>query len=84
METAAEAESRSPVRTAVDRYLIFVPLVTVGVAAIVFKLSPNHDTILIAAPILALWLFSVPIAAWLNASPREEHRRLNHGERVFY
>jgi len=82
-ETAAEAESRQMVRSAVDRYLVFVPLVAGGVAGIIFAFSPNHNAILIAAPILALWVFSVPIAAWLNAPPREERRRLNHGERNF-
>jgi hypothetical protein len=72
-ETAAQAESEGGSgSTPVDRYLALVPLLTIGIAALVWFLSPHHRAILGAAPLLALWLIGVQVAAWLNRPPHPD------------
>ncbi len=69
-ETAAQAESEDGGSTTpVDRYLALVPLLTIGIAALVWFVSPHHRALLAAAPLLAFWLIGVQIAAWLNRPP---------------
>jgi cyclic beta-1,2-glucan synthetase len=82
-ETAAEAESKSRRRTAVDRYLPLTPLVAIGIAVLVRLAHPHGKNIYIAAPILLLWAFADAITSWLNAPPREEHKRLAPADRAF-
>jgi cyclic beta-1,2-glucan synthetase len=74
-ETAAQAESEDGAgSTPVDRYLALVPLFTIGIAALVWFFSPHHRAILVAAPLLALWLIGVQVAAWLNRSPHPDKK----------
>jgi len=72
-ETAAQAESDGGSgSTPVDRYLALVPLITLGIAALVWFFSPHHRAILVAAPLLALWLIGIQVAAWLNRPPHPD------------
>jgi len=75
-ETAAQAESRSGARTAVDRYLSVTPLVAIAVAILVYICHPHGRAIIVAAPILLLWALANPVTSWLNAPPREQNQRL--------
>jgi cyclic beta-1,2-glucan synthetase len=83
-ETAAEAEAnaKSPKkRTPVDNYLAAMPLIAIGLAAIIWFL--NWGALHIAAPILLLWGFSGSLTAWLNAPPREQHARIKPSDETF-
>ncbi|MGB6691201.1 MAG: glucoamylase family protein [Terracidiphilus sp.] len=82
-ETAAESEARSSRRTAVDRYLALTPLVALAIAILVYLVHPHGDHIFYAAPILLLWGFADAVTNWLNAPPREEHRRLGPADETF-
>jgi len=73
-ETAAQAELRYGNRTPVDRYLAAMPLVTAGLAALVWLFAEHSNAILCAAPILLLWLLSTPVTAWLNKPPRKRQK----------
>jgi hypothetical protein len=63
-ETAAQSEMESKRKTPVDVYLDWTPLVTVLIALLLLKFRPH--ALLAASPILVLWLFSKPIARWLD------------------
>ncbi len=79
-ETAAQAEATGGKRTPVDRYLQATPIFTLGVTALVALVRPH--SLLIAAPILLLWLFESGITAWLNQPPSDERQHLttrDHG-----
>jgi cyclic beta-1,2-glucan synthetase len=82
-ETAAEAEVsiKSKKRTPVDTYLAAMPLIAIGLAAMIWLL--NWGALHIAAPILLLWGISGSITAWLNAPPREQHARIKPGDETF-
>jgi cyclic beta-1,2-glucan synthetase len=82
-ETAAEAEVsiKAKKRTPVDTYLAAMPLIAIGLAAIIWLL--NWGALHIAAPILILWGVSGSITAWLNAPPREQHARIKPGDETF-
>ena len=66
-ETAAQAESVGGKTTPVDRYLQATPLVALGIAAAVAAIQPR--SLIVAAPLLVLWLFESAITAWLNQPP---------------
>jgi hypothetical protein len=83
-ETAAQAELQSASRTPIDRYLVLTPLVALGVAVLVYLVNPrHHHALVVAAPILTLWALAPFVTAWLNASPREQHKRLDSGDEAF-
>jgi cyclic beta-1,2-glucan synthetase len=63
-ETAAQSEMESKRKTPVDVYLDWTPIVTLAIVALLAKFRPH--ALLAASPILALWLFSKPIARWLD------------------
>lgn len=65
-ETAAEAELGKH-RTAVDRYVDWMPFLAVGLGAGIWFTRPH--TFWAALPILLLWFFSKPFVLWLNSSP---------------
>ena len=67
-ETAAEAELGHK-RTAIDRYIDWTPLLAAALGVALWLTRPH--ALLGAAPILALWACSKPLALWLNASPVE-------------
>ena len=82
-ETAAEAEAsiKSKKRTPLDTYLAAMPVIAIGLAAVIWFL--NWGALHIAAPILLLWGFSGSITAWLNAPPREQHARIKPSDETF-
>ena len=67
-ETAAEAELGER-RTQIDRYLDWMPILAIGLGALVWL--TRHHSFWAAAPILALWACSKGLVLWLNASPIE-------------
>src|ERR1700730_8261895 len=72
-ETAAQSEMENKRKTPVDVYLDWTPAVTLVIGALLAAFRPH--ALLAASPILALWLFSKPIARWLDrplASGRSE------------
>src|ERR1700724_398580 len=72
-ETAAQSEMETKRKTPVYVYLDCPPAVTLVIGALLAAFRPH--ALLAASPILALWLFSKPIARWLDrplASGRSE------------
>jgi len=72
-ETAAQSEMENKRKTPVDVYLDWTPAVTLVIGGLLAAFRPH--ALLAAAPILTLWLFSKPIARWLDrplASGRSE------------
>ena len=82
-ETAAQAETQSTQRAAVDRYLAMSPLVAGAIGVLVYAAHPHGKHILWAAPVLVLWGLVDGFADWLNATPREENRRLSARDEEF-
>jgi cyclic beta-1,2-glucan synthetase len=79
-ETAAEAEVRTSRNSPADRYLVFTPLVSFAIAIIIYLANPrHHHALIVAAPILVLWSVAPLVTAWLNAQPRQQHKRLDPG-----
>jgi cyclic beta-1,2-glucan synthetase len=67
-ETAAEAELGER-QTPVDRYMDWMPVLALGLGLLIWFVRPQ--SLLAAAPILALWACSKLFTVWLNASPLE-------------
>lgn len=65
-ETAAEAELGQR-RTPIDRYIDWMPFLSVGLGFIIWFAKPH--SLWAAMPVLALWFCSQPFALWLNGSP---------------
>ena len=63
-ETAAQSEMETKKKTPVDVYLDWTPAVTLLIGGLLAKFRP--PALLAASPILVLWLFSKPIARWLD------------------
>jgi len=83
-ETAAQAELKSGRHTPIDRYLALTPLVALAIAALVYFINPrHHHALVVAAPILLLWILAPLVTAWLNASPRAQDKRLDSGGEAF-
>jgi cyclic beta-1,2-glucan synthetase len=80
-ETAAQAESTGGKTTPVDRYLQATPIVTIGIALVIAIV--HRQSLLVAAPLLLLWLFESAITAWLNAPPRDDRQRLTTKQHEF-
>ncbi len=80
-ETAAQAESTGGKTTPVDRYLQATPIVTIGIALVVAIV--HKQSLLVAAPLLVLWLFESTITAWLNHPPTEDREHLNGKQKEF-
>jgi cyclic beta-1,2-glucan synthetase len=80
-ETAAQAESTGGKTTPVDRYLQATPIVTIGIAIVVAIV--RKESLIVAAPLLVLWLFESAITAWLNQPPRDERQHMNGKHREF-
>ena len=71
-ETAAEAELATRT-TPADRYLNWVPVLSIALGGLIFWLQPH--SFLVALPILAAWALSKLVSAWLNRPaevPRKE------------
>ena len=82
-ETAAQAETKSSRRTPVDRYLVWTPLVALGIGALVYYVAPHKQAIDCAAPILLLWACATVVTAWLNKPPQEQQQRLTASDRAY-
>ncbi len=83
-ETAAQAELHNTNQTLIDRYFALTPLVALAVAGIVFVVNPrHHHALVVASPILLLWVFAPMVAAWLNAPLSEQNKRLGSGDEAF-
>jgi hypothetical protein len=82
-ETAAQSESYSPSRKLDHAYLAFIPLMTLGLAILVYLVAPRRDAIFFAAPTLLLWALAFAVTAWLNRPPREPHHRLGPADELF-
>jgi cyclic beta-1,2-glucan synthetase len=67
-ETAAEAELCER-RTAVDRYIDWMPFLAIGLGLAIWLTNPQ--SLWVAVPILGLWACSKPFTHWLNACPIE-------------
>jgi cyclic beta-1,2-glucan glucanotransferase len=80
-ETAAQAESTGGKTTPVDRYLQATPIVTIGIALVVAII--HRQSLIVAAPLLVLWLFESGITAWLNHPPTEDREHLNGKQKEF-
>lgn len=65
-ETAAEAEMGRR-RTPIDRYIDWMPFLSVGLGLIIWLTKPH--ALWAAMPVLVLWFCSQPLALWLNGSP---------------
>jgi cyclic beta-1,2-glucan synthetase len=65
-ETAAEAEMGRR-RTPIDRYIDWMPFLSVGLGLIIWFTKPH--SFWAALPVLVLWFCSQPFALWLNGSP---------------
>ncbi len=76
-ETAAEAELGER-RTAIDRYIDWMPLLAVGLGGLIWLTQPH--SLLAAAPVLALWAGSKGFVLWLNASPIESAPETTPGD----
>jgi cyclic beta-1,2-glucan synthetase len=70
-ETAAEAETPDMSRATVDVYLAWAPFLAMALGALVWRFRPRQ--LAAAAPLLALWMCSRALSAWLNRPPRTAH-----------
>ncbi len=82
-ETAAQAETKSSRRTPVDRYLVWIPIVAVGIGVLVYFVARQKDAIDYAAPILLLWACANIVTAWLNRPSQEQYQRLTSSDRAY-
>jgi len=82
-ETAAQSEVESSSRTPVDRCLVLMPFIALGLAVLVYFFAPQKNAILFAAPTLLLWALAYFTTVWLNRSPCEKRRRLSSTEETF-
>jgi len=80
-ETAAQSEVGRK-KTSLDRYLQISPVLSVVIAALLFRYVDRHSLI-VAAPILALWATAPAIAGWLNSAPHREAGPLAAADHVF-
>jgi len=73
-ETAAEAEAAARRHATVDIYLTWTPVLALYVGLLVWVVRPAE--LPAAAPVLALWVASRAVSAWLNRAPRTMNCRL--------
>ena len=79
-ETAAQSEMDNR-RTAVDVYLRLTPLITIAIAIGLAVYRP--DALLVASPILLLWLLSEPAAKWLDRPLRSTQSLLTTDDEAY-
>ena len=80
-ETAAEAESGVKGRTTVDLYLLWTPVICIGIG--VFLFITHRYALPVALPVLVLWAFSNLIALWLDQPPRVERGPASRKDELF-
>jgi len=80
-ETAAQSEMESKRKTPVDVYLDWTPLVTIAVAVGLAVYRPQ--ALPAALPILTLWMFSRPLAQWLDRPMRGGRSEITEADESF-
>jgi cyclic beta-1,2-glucan synthetase len=80
-ETAAEAESNLRPKAMVDSYLEWTPAIALAIGAAVWII--RSQALLVAAPILFLWVVSGAVSGWLNRRPRAAGCRLREKDACF-
>jgi hypothetical protein len=81
--SAAQSESRSSNRGTVDRYLVLMPFIAIGLGCLVYFFAPHKNAVLFAAPILVAWAFSHAVTLWLNRPPSEPTQVIGQVEEAF-
>ena len=79
-ETAAEAELTTR-QTPADRYLNWIPLLSIAVGALVWWIRPR--SLYVALPILVLWAASKLVSIWLNRPTTVPRKELPRKELLF-
>src|SRR5579863_1295036 len=79
-ETAAEAELATRL-TPADRYLNWIPVLSLAIAALVWWLQPG--ALYVALPILLLWASSKLVSIWLNRPTGVPRKELERKELLF-
>ena len=79
-ETAAEAELATRL-TPADRYLNWIPVLSLAIAALVWWLQPS--ALYVALPILLLWASSKLVSIWLNRPTGVPRKELERKELLF-
>lgn len=79
-ETAAEAEAAARL-TLVDRYLNWLPVISLGLGLLVWRVQPR--ALPAALPILLLWASSKLVSVWLNRSPIAAQAKLPRKDLLF-
>ncbi len=80
-ETAAEIELGPRRPTPIDRYLVWMPGLAVGLGFVVFLVRPA--ALPAAIPLLLLWGSSKAVSAWLNRSSDARPKRLSRSDLLF-
>ncbi len=80
-ETAAESEHGKKKRTPVDLYLLWTPVIALGIGAALFYW--HRSSLWVALPFLTLWGFSNLIAQWLDRPPRMEKGPASRKDELF-
>jgi cyclic beta-1,2-glucan synthetase len=80
-ETAAEAELGARRRTPIDTYLDLMPVLALGVGAVLWYL--HYQGFWPALPILLLWAGSKPVSMWLNRPPVPLRRDVSGKDELF-
>ena len=80
-ETAAEAEAGTGKRTAVEVYLVVTPWFALAAGLSLAFMRPS--ALLVAAPILSLWLLAGAFTKWINRPPRRRKKPLNTRDAEF-
>ncbi len=80
-ETAAQAEQTSTRKSAVDRYMAWVPAVAVLLAIGIWLDRGHRNAVYVAAPLLVGWLLVQLLIVWLNRTPGAQKQALSQGDR---
>ncbi|HUK14840.1 MAG TPA: glucoamylase family protein [Bryobacteraceae bacterium] len=78
-ETAAEAEAAKKSKATVDVYLEWTPLIGLLLGLLVWLFRPG--SLPAALPVIALWVGSRALSAWLNRAPQTVNRALSREDR---
>ena len=74
-ETMAEAESGKKKKTPVETYLAFTPWISLAIGLTLAAVRPA--SLLVASPILALWLLEDYFTSWVNRRPVDDKASLS-------
>ena len=80
-ETAAEAEAGTKKKTAVETYLALTPWFALAAGISLAFLRPS--ALLVAAPLLTLWLLAGAFTKWINQPPRKRRKQLGPQDAAF-